>query len=52
MLCHSFIRGTFVDGLTKIQKNHVFGGVGNFRLGIAANITNIELIPGIDAAIL
>jgi hypothetical protein len=37
MLCHSFIRGTFVDGLTKTQKNHALDGVGNFRLGIAVD---------------
>jgi hypothetical protein len=38
MLCHWFIRGTFVDGLTKTQKTHALDGVGNCRLGIAAEM--------------
>jgi hypothetical protein len=35
MTRHSCIRGKFVDGLTKRQKNHAVDGIGNFRFGIA-----------------
>jgi hypothetical protein len=46
MLYHSFIRGKFVDGLTKTQKNHALEGVGNFRLGIAEFMEEgLEIAP-------